>query len=56
MTKIDKTIAPIVRIPENTYQPSKAELDADLRVNATFDEAMDAVLRPVKIERVKKPD
>ncbi len=44
---------PTISIPENTYQPSKAQLEADLRVNAAFDDAMDAVLRPVKIERVK---
>jgi len=47
---------PTVKVPENTYQLSKAELDADLRVNATLDEAMDAVVRPVKIERVKTPE
>jgi len=44
---------PAIKIPENTYQPSKAALDAGLRVNTTFDGATDVLCRPVKIERVK---
>ena len=32
-----------VDIVKPTYQPSKAELNEDVRVNATFEEAVDAL-------------
>ena len=44
---------PIVELPSQSYQPSKAELDADLRLKGTFKQAIDALLRPVRIRRVK---
>ena len=31
---------PVVEIAHSGYQPSKAELEVDLRVEATFDEAV----------------
>ena len=43
-----------VEIVGPSYQPSNAELEEDLRVDATFEEAVDALTRPVKIEYVKK--
>ena len=46
---------PVVEIAHSGYQPSKAELEADLRVEATFDEAMEALTKPVKIHRVIRP-
>ena len=45
-----------VEIVRETYQPSKAELDADMRVDATFDEAVKALAEPVTIRRVVRPD
>ena len=37
------------------YQPSAAELKEDVRVEATFDEAVDALTRPVSIRYVDRP-
>ena len=42
-------------IVRNTYQPSKAELEADRRVDATFDEAVRALAEPVEIRRTIRP-
>ena len=36
-----------------SYQPSKAELEEDLRVEESFDEAVQALVRPVKVRYVK---
>lgn len=36
-----------------SYQPCKAELEEDLRVNATFEQLTAAVVRPVKIRYAK---
>ena len=44
-----------VEIAQSTYQPSKAELEEDLRVNVSFEEALDALVMPVKIKRVPRP-
>ena len=41
-----------VEIVRRDYRPSKAELEADARVDATFDEAVDALCRPVEIRFV----
>ena len=41
-----------VEFAPQSYQPSKAELEADLRLKGTFKQAVKAVLRPVKIRRV----
>lgn len=35
--------------------PSKAELNEDVRVNATFEEEVDALTRPVEINYVARP-
>ena len=46
---------PIVELPPQSYQPSKAELEADARINGfTFEEAIRALVRPVRIRRAKK--
>ena len=37
------------------YQPSKAELEADTRVNATFEEAVKALTGPVKVSYIPRP-
>ena len=44
-----------VEIAHSAYQPSKAALEADLRVNATFDESVEALTKPVKIRYVSRP-
>ena len=44
-----------VALVHPSYQPSKAELEEDLRVDATFDETVQALVRPVKVRYVKRP-
>ena len=39
-----------VRLIHHSYQPSKAELEQDHRVDATFEEFAKAVTRTVKVE------
>ncbi len=46
---------PVLEVMHPSYQPSKAELEEDLRVNATFDEAVQALVRPVKLRYAKYP-
>ena len=41
-----------VELAHHCYQPSRAELREDHRVDATFDEIVEACLRPVKIRYV----
>ena len=47
---------PVLEVMHPGYQPSKAELEEDLRVDATFDEAVQALVRPVKVRYVKYPN
>ena len=42
-----------VEVPHPSYQPSRAELREDLRINATFEELAKAVVQPVKVQYVK---
>ena len=44
-----------VRLKHPSYQPSKAELEADVRVDATFDELAKASVQPVEIEYESEP-
>ena len=44
---------PTVKLIHPSYQPSRAELEQDHRVNATFDEIVKAVTRTVNVEYVK---
>ncbi len=44
-----------VHIVHNDYQPSKTQLEADARVEATFEEAVDALAQPVRIRNVIRP-
>ena len=48
-----KDSKPIVRIRPSSYQPSKAELEEEVRIDATPEALRQAVVRDVKIERVK---
>ncbi len=45
-----------VRIAKSDYRISKPELHADMRVNASFEKAVDALCKPVKIKYVDKPE
>ena len=51
----DKPERPTVEVVEPSYQPSKAELEADLRVDATFPQAVKALSKIVRIRRVDNP-
>ena len=44
-----------VDIVKPTYQPSKAELEEDMRVRATFEEAVDALVQPVVVNYIPRP-
>lgn len=44
-----------VDIVKPDYQPSAAELAEDARVNATFDEAVEGLTKPVSIRYVDRP-
>lgn len=44
-----------VEIVQSDYQPSKAELEEDMRVDATFEEAVDALTQPVNIRYIDRP-
>ncbi|MCY4591059.1 MAG: hypothetical protein OXE86_11005 [Alphaproteobacteria bacterium] len=39
-----------------SYQPSKAELKEDVRLDATFEEAVDALAQPVSIRHIARPE
>ena len=43
-----------VEIVHSSYQPTKAELEEDIRVDATFEEAVQALVSPVRIRYVKR--
>ena len=44
----------IVDMVAPTYQPSKAELEEDMRVRATFEEAVEALTRPVTVRYIPR--
>ena len=43
---------PVVEIPEQSYQPSVKELNEDIRLSGTFEDAVKALVRPVKVRRI----
>ncbi|MCY3794810.1 MAG: hypothetical protein OXG51_10615 [Gammaproteobacteria bacterium] len=45
---------PEVRVKPRSYQPTKAELEADISIDATPEQLADAILRPVKV--IEDPD
>lgn len=51
----DKTKPREVEIVRPSYQPSSEELEEDMRVNATLDEAVDALTQPVRIRYINRP-
>ena len=54
MERTDKPKHPTVELLEPSYQPSKAELEAGLRVDATFPQAVKALSKTLNIKNVKK--
>ena len=44
-----------VEVVRPTYQPSRAELEEDMRVEATFEEAVQALAQPVRIRYINRP-
>lgn len=40
---------------QTSYQSSRSELDEDMRVETTFQEAVQAIARPVEIRYVPRP-
>ncbi len=46
-----------VEIVDSDYQPSKAELNEDMRLrfNGTIEDAAKALFQPVDIQRTRKP-
>ena len=47
-----KPTPPEVVVAHQSYQPSKAELEADTRIKGTFKQAIQALVSPVLIRRV----
>ena len=44
-----------IEVVHPSYQPSRAELDEDMRVEAAFEEAAEALARPVRMRYTKRP-
>ena len=44
---------PIVKVKPHSYQPSKAELDADISINATPEDVAKAVMKQVTVQEVE---
>ena len=51
------TDRPILRVPHTSYQPSAKELRDDLRLKGRFEDAVKALVSPVRVRQVmpKKP-
>ena len=43
---------PVVDLPEETCQPSVAELRKPIRLPGTFEDAIKALVSPVKVRRI----
>ena len=43
---------PVVDLPEKTYQPSVAELREPIRLPGTFEDAINALVSPVRVRRI----
>ena len=44
-----------VEIVRSDYQPSKAELEEDMSIDASFEELMQSVAEPVAIKYIPRP-
>ncbi|MCY4136785.1 MAG: hypothetical protein OXF56_00780 [Rhodobacteraceae bacterium] len=54
MSTIEAKEKPIVEVRPYSYQPSKAELEADISVDASPEEIRDALMEPVTVVEVGK--
>ncbi len=45
----------VVEIVHPSYQPSKVALEEDMRVDARFEEAVDALAQPVSTRHIARP-
>ncbi|MCY4238044.1 MAG: hypothetical protein OXC93_06790 [Rhodospirillaceae bacterium] len=52
MAEVKKRMVDVVR---SSYQPSKDELEADARVDRTFDKAIAALRQPVDVRYINRP-
>ena len=50
--KRDSGKNPTIEVPHRTYQPTAKELRDDLRLKGTFEEAIKALVRPVRVRQV----
>ena len=50
--KRDSSKKPTVEVPHRDYQPTAKELREDLRLKGTFEEAIKALVRPVRVRQV----
>ncbi len=46
---------PTVEIADYSYQPSKKELEEDLRIKGSLEKAAQALVQPVNIRRITRP-
>ena len=44
-----------IEVPDTSYQPTKAELEEDVSIDATPEEVARAIMQPVKIKELTKP-
>ena len=49
------TDRPIVSVPHPSYQPTAKELREDLRLTGQFEDAVKALVRPVRVRQVMPP-
>ena len=49
------TDRPILRVPHPSYQPTAQELREDLRLKGRFEDAVKALVRPVRVRQVMPP-
>ena len=55
MTKPTTPPQPTAQVPHPSYQPSAKELREDLRLEGTFEDAVEALVRPVRVRQVMPP-
>ena len=55
MTDTHRPVPREVEVVHPSYQPSRAEFEADTRVDATFKEAIRALVRPVRVRYIPRP-
>ena len=49
------TPPPTVQVPHPSYQPTAKELSEDLRPQGDFEDAIKALVRPVRVVKVMPP-